>query len=92
MKTPESTVETIMNLIEDGKFIFIKCEDDSEKFLHKEDGWYCVSNDNTFEHNTYKYRDKEPVKECLDSIRGYGEYEPIDYAPMQVPESCGCDS
>lgn len=78
MRNYGSTINTILNHIDAGGYIFIKCADNSEKYLCKKGIEIKVSKDRLFRHSTLGYTDERPVAELLKDIRGYGAYVPED--------------
>lgn len=92
MRDYGDTINRILNHIDAGGYIYVKCADDTEKFLCKKGVEYKVSTDKQFRHSTLGYTEERPVAELLKGIRGYGAYVPDEDCQRQIMESCGCDS
>ena len=72
-------VHNIISKLDNGEFVFIKCRDDSEEFLHKDNGRYLVSTNSTFSNVSHTFMSAELLAEHIDGLRGYGNYKPDDY-------------
>lgn len=92
MKDYSEAIRTIHSLLNEGKFVVIKCADDSEMFIHKSGITYTVSSDKMFEKNCSNYVDDSIVDEVTKGMRGYGTYVPYDYDPVNHQVKCECDS
>lgn len=97
MKEYSSVVNMILENLKSGKYIFVKCEDDSERFLCKRSSVYLISTDSVFKKDVIGCSEEDRVSDFLERIRGYGIYTPDDCDidvyknwESQIPKACDC--
>lgn len=93
MSAVRTYMDTIVDMINNGHYVFIKCGDDSEKFMHKFNDVYCISLFSDFKSVLSSRRDDIDIRRTLEGIRGYGVYTPDDSVKYEYTlQVCGCDS